>query len=79
MELEVRRCGMSFSFAVLSCLSLNLWLPLIGFTDKMKIFENTRIYQDPFQFKDYKFVTIHKCSPSSLAIEFSQRLDTQEG
>lgn len=72
MELEVRRCGMSFSFAVLSCLSLNLWLPLIGFTDKMKIFENTRIYQDPFQ-------TIHKCSPSSLAIEFSQRLDTQEG
>ena len=37
--------------------------PLSGLTDKVKIFEYTRIHHSPFLFKDYdKFVTIHKCT-----------------
>lgn len=52
--------------------------PSSGLTDKMKIFEYTRLYQGSFQLKDYdKFVTIHKCTPGSLGIEFSQRLHSR--
>lgn len=71
---------MSSNSATLQLSVLVSMAPLIGLTNKMKIFEYTRICQDPFPFKDYdKFVTIHKCSPGSLGTEFSQRLYTQEG